>query len=133
MAACEALPLKLRGDWVRNVKADVNPLYATRYNIGSSDRDGYQVGFDLGELKAKGDWQFTYDYKKAGLNSVPADWADSDFLPTNVIGHKISLFYRFSKNTDIGYTGFFRRMLNLFDAVQPNDSQTHLLDVITRF
>lgn len=78
-------------------------------NTATTDRNlGQLVGFHLGQLKEKGDWRLSYNWRKTEANATLAGLNESDFVggTTDSKGHTLSYFYGLSKGINLGATYF---------------------------
>lgn len=77
-------PLSFFFDYARNTEAATN------------DKNGFWLGFRVGQTRSKGDLRFTYAWAYTQTDAVPSVFSYSDFGRsggTNVRGHIISLDY----------------------------------------
>jgi hypothetical protein len=97
---------------------DIYQIYNPRTHAGMqySERDGlaWLVGFQLGEIKKKGDWQAYINYRETGIASVDPNLNDSDFAlgELNTRGFKLGLGYAFSDAVVFNVTGYVTWNLN---------------------
>jgi hypothetical protein len=76
------------------------------------------LGFKVGRLKKKGDWEAFYGYYEIGANAVVAAFNDSDFGGpggtghTNRQGHKLGLGYQLADAVTVNWTGYVVDPLN---------------------
>ncbi len=141
------LPVSLFASFVKNLDQDIDKLIddgvdpggvsdpADLRAYGSDDRDqGWQIGFDIGSKKQKGDLYFQYLYQKLEDYAFPAVYVDSDFHGggTNNKGHKTQLRYFLEDNMYLCVTGFFTEREDE-DKDGKKDENRVQLDVIFQF
>ncbi len=140
------VPVSLFGSYIKNLDQDIDDL--TRHGVnpgdsdpadllayGSDDRDeGYQVGFDVGNKKKKGDLYFKYLYQLLEDYAFPAVFVDSDFHGggTNNKGHKAEIRYFLKDNIYLNATGFFTEREDE-DKDGKKDENRVQLDTIIKF
>jgi hypothetical protein len=142
-----AIPFSLFGNYIYNSKADTEELVTMGVDPGDSDplkleaykgddrNTGWQVGFDLGNKKKKGDWYIKYFYQVLEDYAFPAVFVDSDFHGggTNNKGHYLNGRYLITDNIQFRATGFIgtEREDESKDGVKDEDRIQ--LDVIFAF
>ena len=114
------VPVSLFASYIKNLDQDINDLVrdgvdpgdsdpAALMAYGGDDRDtGWQIGFDAGKKKKKGDLYFQYLYQQLEDYAFPAVFVDSDFHGggTNNKGHKAEIVYCLKDNISLAATGF---------------------------
>ncbi len=117
------VPVSLFGSYIKNLDQDIDDLTQDGVDPGDSDpadllvyggddRDtGWQIGFDAGNKKKKGDLYVKYLYQELEDYAFPAVFVDSDFHGggTNNRGHKAEIRYFLADNVYLNATGFFHR------------------------
>lgn len=75
-----------------------------------SDKSAWMAGVRFGDLKKKGDWSFSADYRHAGVGSIDPNLNDPNWAGSrlNMQGPKIALAYRF--------TNWLTGNINLYSA-----------------
>jgi hypothetical protein len=142
-----ALPFSFFGSYINNTKADIDKLITEGVDPGDSDpskleayggddrSSGWQVGFDIGKKKKKGDWYLKYFYQALEDYAFPAVFVDSDFHGggTNNMGHYVNGRYFITDNIQFRATGFIgtEREDKMKDGVKDEDRIQ--LDVIFNF
>lgn len=113
------VPVSLFAFYIKNLDQDIDDLVDDGVNPGDSDpakllayggddRDsGWQLGFDVGSKKKKGDIYFQYFYQEIEDYAFPAVFVDSDFHGggTNNKGHKADVVYCFTDNVSLTASG----------------------------
>lgn len=74
----------------------------------SKENKGFLLGFNIGKLKAKGDWQFTYHYKKVEKDAIVAPLSDSNFSDgfSDAQGHGLFAAYAMTNQSEFALTYF---------------------------
>lgn len=113
-------PIKIFAEYVNNIESDVK-----------NDDTAYILGFIIGRLKEKGDWQFEYNYRKIESDAVLAILCDSDINGggSSLKGHKLSLGYQLTKNSSLGITYFIGKSI----APRKDERNTLQLDYLIKF
>lgn len=115
------VPFSIFGSYIKNKDADIRELQTKGVAVTGSDpadlavyrgddRDsGYQVGFDVGKKKKKGDLYFQYFYQELEDYAFPAVFVDSDFHGggTNNKGHRAKVNYYLMDNIYLQGVVFF--------------------------
>ncbi|QXQ05305.1 putative porin [Sphingosinicellaceae bacterium] len=118
-----AAPVRLEGDYVKNLGFDRAGIAATAINpssfgpgttVGTVTKPGAFAGGDIGwqanlivgqpELTKRGDWKLLAGYRHIESDAVLDAFADSDFHfgGTNAKGYILGGWYAFAKGTSIG-------------------------------
>ena len=107
------VPVKIFGDYVKNVADDVSD--DTAWMVG--------VGTKVGKLS------IDYNFREIKIDSIYGSWADSDFHDggTGGSGHKIKAKYPLLKNLSAGATYF------ITETEAGNDVNTLQLDLVAKF
>lgn len=74
----------------------------------SSENTGYVAGVKFGELKAPGDYQVTYDYRRVEKDATVDTFTDGDSAQggTDLYSHRVSVTYKVKKNWQTSLTGY---------------------------
>lgn len=93
-------------DWAFNTNGTKNPQIAVTH---IDERNAYSLGGKLGGAKAKGDWEFGYQYFRIERNSVPGIFTESDLGNghANHRGSKISGGYALTDNLVLNFGAWF--------------------------
>ncbi len=140
------VPFSLFGSLIKNKDADVRRLRTLGSAVagsdpadlavyGSDDRNsGYQVGFDLGNKKKRGDFYFQYFYQLLEDYAFPAAFVDSDFHGggTNNEGHRVKMNYFLQDNIYLQGVFFFTERENEKKDGKKDEDRVQL-DVIFKF
>jgi len=108
-------------------------------NQDADDYDtGYLVGAKLGKAKAKGSWQFAYQYQDLEADAVLGLLSDSDFAGggTDGKGHRLSGAYAINKQWNVGFTWFLNNESgekNLADEGGAIDYDRIMLDTVFKY
>lgn len=107
-------PFKFYGEYLKNINSSV-----------SSDNNGWMVGFSIGKLKDKNDWQFGYNYRVLENDATLAILSDSDINGggTSLKGHKISFGYQVTKYSTFNITYFIGQ------AIQPRTDKRNTIQI----
>ena len=104
------VPFKPFFDFTHNAGANNIAGFA-----GTSEDKAWALGFKLGGIKKKGDWKFSYAYKRVGREALPG-FSDSDFNTDGAnIGKRGSVFkaaYALTDNLQLKGAAFFINNLN---------------------
>ncbi|HSI07187.1 MAG TPA: putative porin [Rariglobus sp.] len=89
-----SLPAKVWGDYAVNLDADDRARAAGVPAFDGEDT-AWQVGFALGQTKAKGDWETRVFYQQVDAFALDSNLVDSDLFDsrTNMEGYGISFAY----------------------------------------
>ncbi len=142
------VPMSIFASYIKNFDQDIDDLIDDGVSVGggasdpndlrvygSDDRDtGWQIGFDLGSKKKKGDLYFKYLYQELEDFAFPAVYVDSDFHGggTNNKGHKTQVKYFLEDNIYLSATGFFTEREDE-DKNGKKDENRVQLDAIFKF
>jgi len=98
-----------------------------------TNNDGYAVGFRLGKIKDKGDWDFRYAYQDLEADATLGLITDSDFGGggTNVRGSIIKAGYGIAKNWTTNMAYIFSE--NNIATEDPRDFDRLQLDLNFKF
>src|SRR5206468_2599072 len=91
-------PVTLGAEFAKNPAAGADTTVAPVPKYGGSGNQAYNLGFQLGNAKNKGNWQIAYNYKHIGAASVWHGLNDDDFGfngrgGTDVKGHQVKAAY----------------------------------------
>jgi len=91
------LPMRLFADFAVNLDGDDRAAAAGHPNKGDQ-RYAYQIGAGVGQLKRKGDWQFTVFYQRQDQYSLDPNLVDTEFCDSklNLQGIGVTLGYMLS-------------------------------------
>ncbi|MEW6079770.1 MAG: putative porin [Thermodesulfobacteriota bacterium] len=140
------VPVSLFASYITNLEQDIDDLVEDGVNPGDSDpakllayggddRDaGWQVGFDAGSKKKKGDIYFQYLYQELEDYAFPAVFVDSDFHGggTNCKGHKLDVVYCVTDNVSLAAAGYMTEREDE-DKDGQKDEDRLQLDAILKF
>lgn len=146
------VPFSIFGSYIKNKDADIRKLQtqgaaftdpssaetsdpADLAAYGGDDRDsGYQIGFDVGSKKKKGDLYFQYFYQELEDFAFPAIFVDSDFHGggTNNKGHRAKVNYYLKDNVYLQGAFFFTERENEAKDGKKDEDRAQL-DVIFKF
>ncbi len=129
-------PVTLIADFVQNTRACSNQLpanavltnglpgYSVSVAAGGTltppasatcrpqDRRGYWLEVRTGRTQEKGDWNFGYTYIRIEREAVVTAFNFSDLRQnSNLLNHRLEVFYQAHKNVQLAFTGLFGRPL----------------------
>jgi hypothetical protein len=109
---------KVYWDFAYNLDGERRAKYVNSVEEHSfQDNNTWLAGFQLGELKRKGDWYISADYRQYGLNSLDPNLNDPNFALSrlNTQGFRINLGYNLTDwlKAEVWYYGAWNLEKNL--------------------
>jgi len=132
-------PLMLLFDFVQNTRACGNQsAFSTAPACNSKQRHGYWAEAQFGKTQEKGDIRFGYTFIRIERDAVVAAFNFSDLRqPTNVLNHRLEVYYQAYRNIQVGFTGLFGRQLGLVSGISGPETEHFLrrlqYDLIYKF
>jgi len=114
----------------------VSPYFDFAKNVGDEAKvDGskqdtaWATGVQVGDVKTKGDWAFTYKYARIEADSVVGAFNDEPFNNANTQGSKIGASYGLAKNVTVAVAAYFTKTVTGPDV----DRKTLQADLVWKF
>ncbi|MDD4889333.1 MAG: putative porin [Phycisphaerae bacterium] len=73
----------------------------------SDEKLAFIAGASFGQIKKKGDWEVSYNYRWVEANAIVAAFSESAFGGTNRQGHNVGFKYALADNVTAGVKYFF--------------------------
>ena len=128
-------PVRPFFDWARNIGGDLRDG-SDVVAIGVGEQDAWALGFKLGAIAKKGDWEFQCAYKRIDANAVPG-FNDGDFGNSGHSGKRGSVFkagYAFTDAITLNLTAFFVNNLNADTSTVLDEEQRRFqTDLVWKF
>jgi hypothetical protein len=94
----------------------VSPYFDYAKNVGDEaiveggkQDTAWATGVQVGDVKTKGDWAFTYKYARIEADSVVGAFNDEPFNNANTQGSKVGAAYGLAKNVTLGVAAYFTK------------------------
>src|SRR5262249_29427007 len=117
-------PISLTLDYARNMTARLDKL---------KERNAYWLEFRVGQLKEKGDMEFSYTFDRVEQDAVLSVYSFDEFLATNSRNSRVTFGYTFNNNFFVQVMGEFSRRFNAIPGRDNRLSKRILIDVNYRF
>jgi len=97
------------------------------------ERNAYWLEFRVGQLKEKGDMEFSYTFDRVEQDAVLSVYSFDEFLATNSRNSRVTFGYTFNNNFFVQVMGEFSRRFNAIPGRDNRLSKRILIDVNYRF
>jgi hypothetical protein len=130
-------PVTIGVEYAKNPAAGADTTLAPVPKYGGSGNQAYNLGFQLGNAKAKGNWQIAYNYKHIGSAAVWHGLNDDDFGfngrgGTDVKGHQLKVAYHVYDPLVLGFSYYNTQEISNGPGTQAKQ-QRIFLDVLLAF
>jgi hypothetical protein len=130
-------PVTLGVEYVKNPAAGADTTLAPVPKYGGSGNQAYNLGLQLGNAKAKGNWQIAYNYKHIGSASVWHGLNDDDFGfntrgGTDVKGHQLKVAYHAYDPLTLGLSYYNTEEISKGQGTQAKQQRV-FVDVLLTF
>ena len=99
---------------IRKLPFNLTLEYENNLNAATNQSHMYFGEAGFGQQKERGDWNFGYAFLRQEQDSVIASFDESDQRsPTNVVQHRVFLQYKVRNNTQLAFTDWIGRTLNV--------------------
>ena len=101
----------------------------------SDEKDGFWLGGQVGQLKEKGDWLFSYAFTRIEQDAVLVPFNFSDILPSNSRAHMPTIGYQIANGVTLQWNGLYSQRVNHVILTSPFNryANRNQFDVIYKF